>query len=633
MTSRAGFAEFARIMKVAVIPDRFDGSKQATGESLGLKIADYAIRAAVKQLEQSEPSRTGNFSPAKCRVPERELDAAIERSVISSMANSQPEWLSYAQSAVHLSERTLGFRVSARGQASWSTQRTRAGDCGTYSTPDFIMQSMMSDLHQLLPAPRTADVNILDQSLESGHFALGAMGILNCRRVSFFGIDRDPVAVAMARRFIKGFRRFAVGNNFQFQASARDSLLDPLPRSWPRLFHCIVGNPPWQATNSSMMGPIWKRYSPLLKGQFDAYLPFVLQAHSRVMPGGLICLVVPSSFLSNLSAEPVRRLLLHEYDILSLTLYPRRSFIEIPCLVPISFIARKRCASDDDSPRKTRIFYHPVALGGTKRPRFDTSELVVPIWRRTPGCVIHPLVKRETEFLLDNFDMPSLGSFGCLRGSRLGYRVGKTLSVPFSGFRARDVRAFHACHREVERFANGSRQFERPPDAADISRPKVAFKDVRCITLPTRLVAAGLASGEFGIASCSVFVPNNGSHNNFFVALFNSSFANAWYKLRDLSRAIRFWHLKELPVCFDAAVWASIGGLSMLSSKLWLRIHDQMGSCRERDEDEELRRNCPQMYRELTAVRREIDNSIFDLFEFSRSQRRAICRLSVSRAF
>ena len=501
---------------------------------------------------------------------------------------------------------------------------------GVGATPSFVVETVMAELLRLLPRSQ-GPLCMLDQSIEAGHFALAAMGRLDRHRIVFFGVDRDPVAIAMARRLVKGFQEFCDPGRFSFRSAVGDSLFGELPRGWPQRFHCVVGNPPWKATDRRVMGLMWDRYSPPLEGQFDAYLPFILRAHERVASGGLISLVVPSSFLSNLNAEPVRRLFLEKYEILSLVLFPRRSFIEIPCIVPIALTARKRGDSEGRAPYKTRVFYHPIGLGGVRRPRLDLSGSLAPIWQRMPACVFHPLVRRDTEFLIESFDAPTLNSFGMLRGSRLRRMGGKTLVAPFAGFRARDVRAFHACARQIERFTKGCRQFERPPDTLDISRPKVVFKDVRCVTIPIRLVAAALGPGEFGIGSCSVFVPTDEAHNDFFVALLNSCFANAWYKSRDLCRAIKFSHLKNLPVPVDLTSWARISQATILCSQTWNRVHNCMPSCREGDEDLTLKRVCPQEYADLTDLRREIDHTIFDIFEFSPRQRRAICRLSGSR--
>jgi hypothetical protein len=473
---------------------------------------------------------------------------------------------------------------------------------------------------------------ILDQSLEAGHFALGTMAKLDRHEVRFHGIDRDPIAIQMAQRLITGFKKFSDPRRFSFRTAVADSLFGEMPSGWPKQFHCVLGNPPWKATDRRVMGKTWSRYSPPLKGQFDAYLAFILKAHERVMPGGLISFVVPSSFLSNVSGEPVRQLLLERYDILSLALFPRRSFIEIPCIVPIAFIARKRSCPEDRAEHKTRVFYHPIALGGTKRSREDITELIAPIWRRTPGYILHPLVRHDTEFLLKQFSTPDLSCFGVLSGSRFYRAAGKKLGAPFNGFRARDVRTFHACKRDAEHFPEGSRQFARPPDIAEIKRMKVVFKDVRCVTLAKRLVAASLGPGEFGVGSCSVFLPEDAAQTDFFVALLNSSFANAWYKSRDLGRAIRFQHLRRLPVPGDSASWDGIKQAATRCSQVWENIHNQLETCREGGEDQRLKQACPQQYSELIDLHRQIDQLIFDLFGFSPDQRRAICRLSCTRS-
>jgi N-6 DNA Methylase len=630
LSTREGYANFIQILQAAHSPlptRQIVALKDPRATLASLDFTGSVVRAALRCLQNEKPLRIESESNFQGLV-----DRAVEDGARSRLESNCPRWYAYAESALHLSERTLGLRCNGRGRSSWVSERSRAANCGTYSTPGFIIEAVMAELVRLLPCSG-APLHILDQSLEAGHFAFGAMARLHRQRVRFFGVDRDPIAIAMARRLFNGFRQFSDPAQFSFRATVADSLFGELPRGWPQHFNCVVGNPPWKGTDRRVMAPIWNRYSPPLKGQFDAYLAFILRAHERVMPGGLISLVVPSSLLSNLNAEPVRRLLLKEYDILSLILFPRRSFIELPCVVPVCFTARKRGGPEHPASCKTRVVYHPIYLGGVKRPRLDVSASVAQRWQRTPGCVFHPLLEQGTEFLLQKFDMPDLSSFGAFGGGKFCRAAGEVLVTPLTGFRARDVRVFHACRREAEYFAKGCRQFERPPKTSDILRPKVVFKNVRCVTIAARLAAAELGPREFGVGSCSVFIPADPAQTGFFVGLFNSSFANAWYKSRDLCRAIKFWHLRNLPALFDLASWDQISQSAKQCSQIWREVHDRLESCREGDENQKLRRVCPQQYKELTDLRHEIDHMIFELFGFSPRQRRAICKLSDSRVF
>lgn len=631
MSTREGYANFVQILQGAAYSPPSSGQIVALkGTRATLASLDFTrsvVRAALRRLQNEKPSRIESESNFRGLI-----DRAVEDGARSGLASNCPRWYAYAESALHLSERTLGLRCNGRGSSNWASERRRAANCGTYSTPGFIIEAVMAELVRLLPSSR-APLCILDQSLEAGHFAISAMARLYRHRVRFFGVDRDPIAIAMARRLFNGFRQFSDPARFSFHTTVGDSLFGELPRGWPQQFDCVVGNPPWKGTDRQVMAPVWKHYSPPLKGQFDAYLAFILRAHELVMPGGLISLVVPSSLLSNLSAEPIRRLLLEEYDILSLMLFPRRSFIELPCVVPVCFTARKRGGPEEGGSSCTRIYYHPVHLGGVKRPRLDTSVSIARRWLRAPGCVFHPRAGEDTEFLLQNFNMPDLGCFGVLGGAKFRQATGKVLVTPLTGFRARDMRAFHACRRQTEHFPEGCRQFEQPPKTSDIVRPKVVFKNVRCVTIAARLAAASLGPGEFGVGSCSVFLPTDPAQTGFFVGLLNSSFANAWYKSRDLCRAIKFWHLRNLPVQFDSACWHRIGHATQRCSQIWKSVHDLLDSCREGDEDRRLKRICPQQYKELTDVRHGIDHMIFELFGFSPRQRRAICKLSGSRVF
>src|SRR5260370_33542428 len=105
------------------------------------------------------------------------------------------------------------------------------------------------------------------------------------------------------------------------------------------------------------------------------YLAFMLRAHALLRPGGYLAYVVPSGFLFNCTAAPIRRLLLEQYEILSLTTYPQRSFIEVPCIIPISFLARKK-ERRDKRVLFTKIRNEHTGLGGPYRRRGATTVLV-----------------------------------------------------------------------------------------------------------------------------------------------------------------------------------------------------------------------------------------------------------------
>src|SRR5260370_27102945 len=105
----------------------------------------------------------------------------------------------------------------------------------------------------------------------------------------------------------------------------------------------------------------------------------MLRAHELVEPGGFISMVVPSAFLFNMTASEVRQLLLDAYDVLALRIYPQRSLIEVPCVIPVSFLVRRR-GERRGAIAQTNIVCHAGPLGGLARPRDARRVRVASTW-------------------------------------------------------------------------------------------------------------------------------------------------------------------------------------------------------------------------------------------------------------
>lgn len=78
-------------------------------------------------------------------------------------------------------------------------------------------------------------------------------------------------------------------------------------------FDQIIGNPPYFqiTTNKSK----YRERYPILGGKFDIYILFILKGLELLRPGGVLKLIIPSTFLSTDSYEPVRRLISSRYLI------------------------------------------------------------------------------------------------------------------------------------------------------------------------------------------------------------------------------------------------------------------------------------------------------------------------------
>ncbi len=206
-------------------------------------------------------------------------------------------------------------------------------------------------------------------------------------------MDRDPVALQLANRIFKFAIDRSKCNHYEFYTKKLDSLLDPLPKNWPGKFDAIIGNPPWKTRHSTDTQALRNLFPSYLCGDFDVYLAFILKAHQYLKPNGLLTMVIPNQFLFNQNAEKVRSLLLAEYEFLRLDIYPRRCFVELPSVAPISFLARKRETKKKVSFRTVVSFNHEF-VGLFDRTNSRKSSIGL-IWKKLPGNVFHPLASEK----------------------------------------------------------------------------------------------------------------------------------------------------------------------------------------------------------------------------------------------
>jgi tRNA1(Val) A37 N6-methylase TrmN6 len=546
-----------------------------------------------------------------------------------------------AMATLHFVERTLGLAVQPGRRQNqirlrMDELRTRSQKCGAYGTPEFISNTMATEVLQTLAKDRARSATILDLSVEAGQFPVTfqhwANGLLP---IDFYAVDRDPVALSIAKRIVHFAGSGDEAGQFKLNTTHRDSLIDELPSFWPKQFSVVVGNPPWKQIAGNHARLLQQQFAHWLNmARYDIYLAFIARAHSLVVPGGYLSFVLPSTFLFNGGAAAnVRRLLLENYDILNVTLYPQSSFIELSCVIPVSFLARKRLKRARYT-ALTRITYHSTPLGGSMRPR--TSYLLDGgrLWKQLPQCIFHPRANATISFLTKELAGQSLSDWGSLiGGAHLGHKRKGHPPCNFKGIHARHIRAFHACLRDAAEYSAGIARFDRPPDLSWISRNKVVIQEMRYMTHKERLIAAKAGPGACAVSTAMMYFPRDDDYCDFFVALLNSHLANAWYKVRDVSRSIKLTFLREFPVPFDSKHWKHVAELSKECSRIRAGFHRAMPQCTINGEERLLLRKFGIEFDKFLKCRNEIDNVIFDLYCISDNRRKLIRGFSDLRIF
>jgi len=599
---------------------------EPTEPSLALWMANTTLGFARDALSGKRPQLDPNLE-----IIAHVLDIAAQAG-----STDQPRWFWYLEAALHMNERILGAHVAIRNRKSKlviDPARRRGRLCGAYSTPHYIAEALVGDVLRALGSAQRA--TMLDLSVEAGQFPVTVLAKAPASiAVSFYGIDRDQEALRMTRKHFRFAERWRDSARFTLSLTCRDSLLNECPRGWPRQFDVVLGNPPWNASPGKYTEQVREAFRSRLSDHFDHYLAFILRAHALLRPGGLLGVVLPSSFLFNESARRVRELLLDHYDVVSLRIYPRRSFIEIPCLVPVAFLCMKKEISSGPV-RQSLIEYHPMPLGGPLKPRTSLICNAVEYWKALPGQPFHPLVRPESARLIHSLhELPRLKDYGsAIKGASVQKRDPVAPEVEFLGFQARDIRPFHACVRGSRKYSRVDARFQTSPSAVYVNAEKVLFQNFRFITQERRLIAAVAGPGNYPVGSASMFVPNDPKDSWFFAALLNSSVANAWFKVRDVSRNIKLELVREVPVPAEKNMKDRVRALAGRCANLRDELHQIGGKCVIGSEHRFADQKASRLLGALRESERMLDEIFYELYNLSRTERRTVAEVANLRIF
>ncbi|MGH0288698.1 Eco57I restriction-modification methylase domain-containing protein [Sinorhizobium medicae] len=552
------------------------------------------------------------------------LVAAAER-----LRPDKARWLAQAEIILHLSERLLGIAAPTGQKAGYDSievHRLRRKDCGTYSTPNHIVDNIVRRTLLALDAEKTRNrgtINVVDLSAEAGHFALATLGLADRRNVHFHAFDRDPEAVDLNRTLLDNAGRLAGPAGFRFRSSLRESVMCRPDELLTMEVDAVIGNPPWKILHPTDAKALVNSYSPMLRARFDVYLAFILRADQLLRKGGVLGMVLPSAFLYNDSASGVRKYLLDRYDPIYLGTYPRQAFIEYRGVAPVAVLLRKKAPPAERA--ATQIDVH-----------HSLSEVVPPAasyeidggaaWRNnpraafTPGPSVHSLARSRAG--TRRVSLTEIGSFSS--GAKFSPRRACAPQLSFVGIGAKNVSPFQVNSTNAISFTDSCTVFDRSPPVQFLPVPKVFFQTVRCVSLAQRLVAAVGGSGELACSSAAMFVPSDAAHADFTAGLLNSTFVNAWYKSRDQNHSIKISVLKELEIPLDEPLWLEIAQRSRQLAAAHGARSDRgrnLGMVSEAD------------HIDLLGLRRELDELVFDLYAIGAVERARLNSLSVMRSF
>ncbi len=550
-----------------------------------------------------------------------ELVAAARR-----LRPDKPRWLVEAETILHLSERLLGTAAPAEaGYESIEVHRLRRKDCGTYSTPNHIVDNIVSRTFLALDVGTTstrATMHVVDLSAEAGHFALATLALAQRHNVHFHAFDRDPEAVGLNRTLLANAGRLAGQAGFRFHSSLQESVMCRARDLLAFQVDAVIGNPPWKILHPTDAKALVDSYKPLLRARFDVYLAFILRADQLLRKGGVLAMVLPSAFLYNDSASDVRNYLLERYDPIYLATYPRQAFIEYRGVAPVAIILRKKAPAAERALTKVDI-HHSLCETAPAEASYEIDGGQT--WKNnprsafTPGPSAHPLAGSRSG--AERISLVEIGAFSS--GAKFSPRKARAPQHSFVGISARSVSPFRVNSAIATSFTDSSKVFDRSPPVQFLAVRKVFFQTVRCVSLAQRLVAAVGGSGELACSSAAMFIPSDATHADFTAGLLNSAFVNSWYKSRDHNHSIKISVLKDLEVPLDEPLWQEIAQCSReLAAIRWARL--DRGNPRKVPESDDI---------DFVGLRGKLDELVFDLYAVCKVERARLKSLSVMRSF
>jgi adenine-specific DNA-methyltransferase len=211
------------------------------------------------------------------------------------------------------------------------------------------------------------------------------------------------------------------------------------------LYDGVIGNPPYGRILRPG-GALLKRYRPVIAGGYvNLYALFVEQALQWVRPGGVICLIIPISFVGGPYFAELRKRILQSASVLRLDLIDKRSDVFLDVLYDLCVIVLRR----NGGPGRPSV--PKSALLRVGEPNCDLGALDVPaspdsrIWVLPDGVESSPLFGPGLATLADYGYLAKTGYFVWNR-EKHRYRTGKwprANEVPL--FWAHNVRANKRC--------------------------------------------------------------------------------------------------------------------------------------------------------------------------------------------
>ena len=561
--------EFARSATATIVTDAFkdavaagrdalaDSRTQVGGAGKAMNVARLAIRVLAARILEDKGYLLGSraasglelLQKAHARLPEYFGGGTVEPADLVPAVEAIWDRLAPDSIFCSLTNEMLGSFY----ERAFVTPELRT-ELGVYYTPSSIAHRLL----QRLPVEDIPpdDRHVLDGTCGSGSFLVAAHerleGLLPAdmsadRRHEYmlhhlWGMDLDGFAVEVAGLSLLNFS-LPAGDSWHVRSS---NLLTVMPDDLAVRPTIIVGNPPWKEERAHT-----GRYHQIATDYLDMYLQLL-------MPGGLLGILLPESFLQSISCRDARQLLLNQCDILEMWQLPASTF-EHSSMESVAIVARKRNSPGlpgRAAPVRVERFAGPVSQPATHSYVVDAAGFCAddPHFDMTPHALARIWAHLQTDVTLEdvaevfNAIQPGPGREECFNPRELG----PTWQPCLRGSAYLETYALGwgmSCTGYVD--YPSDLRWPRPDREDDFRRPKVIMNASRALGNPWRVYATIDNRGVFPVGNLNCVVPLDRSDHDallIIAAVLNSPVTSAWVDENCRTRNLNSEILKRMPL-------------------------------------------------------------------------------------
>ncbi|SJZ30954.1 adenine-specific DNA-methyltransferase [Enhydrobacter aerosaccus] len=273
--------------------------------------------------------------------------------------------------------------------------------------------------------------------------------ILHSITSTLHGIEIDPGLGSLSQALLNDLFKAEVQStkaNFSALVETADTLSLDAPEE---LYDAVIGNPPY----GRIFRPtrkLKKQYDAVIsEGYVNLYALFVEQALRWVRPGGIVCLIIPISFVGGPYFAALRQRILQGASVLRIDLIDQRSDVFLDVLHDLSVVVLRRHngSAEAGSPQSALLLVNEDRpLGTIELPTKATRD----VWALPDGEDRAPVFQTGLSTLADYGYIAKTGYFVWNREQHR-YRVGKKprpTEIPL--FWAHNVRANKPCLPQAE---------------------------------------------------------------------------------------------------------------------------------------------------------------------------------------